>query len=267
MSRIQTLHYMLLVLLAMCLSPNVAAQPNEIERLYGQGVHAYHSGLLEEALLAFDQAVGLGARDPRIFYYRGAVQDARGFADGASADFMTGAQLEYQSQGRFYSVGRALERVQGVVRLQIENARNNARLVAMQQSAPDSGNPLAGQFDAVPVVPDPLPVTAARPAINFPDTTGQAYPNTPFDNTAPATDDPASVPPTGDGEMPPGGDNSDDSGSEDDGQKPADESGEKSPEQDDPFGENPDSGNDKDDAPEDSGENKPEDDDPFGDGN
>lgn len=274
MNRILTFHCLLFLSLAIGHSPVVMAQPDEIERLYGQGVHAFHSGLLDESLAAFDQAVSLGARDPRIFYYRGVVQDARGFKDAASADFQTGSELEFQSQGRFYSVGRALERVQGTVRLQIETARQSARLSAIQRSIPGAGNPMTGLLEEIPVVPDPLPVTAARPTINFPDTTGGTYPNTPFSNPTPSNNEPASNPPTTDEAMPAGeGDSADEPKESDDAgdsknERPADDDGAaEEPDQSDPFGDESDSANDKKEESDDSGGDKPDDDDPFGDGN
>ena len=57
-----------MVAIAMLVSAATAeAQSTKaMEQLYGQGVHAYHSGQMQNAVDAFSQAVSLGSRDPRV---------------------------------------------------------------------------------------------------------------------------------------------------------------------------------------------------------
>jgi hypothetical protein len=52
----------------------------------------------------------------------------------AVTDFRKGAELESKDINRFYNVGRALERVQGAERLELENYRVDARMAALEQS-------------------------------------------------------------------------------------------------------------------------------------
>lgn len=260
------------------------AQSDVIDRLYGQGVHAYHSGLLNESLGALNQAIELGTRDPRVYFYRGVTQNALGNVQAAIEDFSSGAQFEFASIGRFYSVGRALERIQGNVRMQIEAARQSARLAASQISNRSLLGGSPEESLARPVLSDALP-NAGK--INLPDTTGRQYPNVPFANgdvtgtkvdpnaepdpatndgslpskqpappvkeTAPPTEEPANSEPENAGDdVPPADDNP--FGDKPDGDKPKDVP----PADDDPFG--------ADGTDEPAGDEPADDDDPFGDG-
>ncbi len=264
-----------------CATPGaLQAQSDVVDSLYGQGVHAFHAGLLNESLGAFDQAIELGTRDPRVYYYRGVTQSAIGNVDAATADFSNGAQFEFASIGRFYSVSRALERVQGSVRLQIEAARQEARLAASYNSNHSIlGDPVAGSL-ARPVIAD-APANAGNvPKINLPDTTGRQYPNVPFGNSGAtrAPVDPSAVP-----------DPATDNGSLPTTQlappleqpvpkEPEGSGGDDPPADDNPFGDKPDGNQPMDDQPAndnpsgDEGTDKPsgdepaDDDDPFGDG-
>jgi len=172
-------------------STTVDAQSSQaMEQLYGQGVHAYHSGQMQNAMDAFSQAIQLGSRDPRVYYFRGLAQSGTGNSNAAIADYSIGAQLEASSTGRHYDVGRALERVQGGMRLEIENARRNARLTSRSQAI-DMGSPNFVDSPASnrPIIPDPLPSgqVAPKPTTNFPDVGGVQNPGTPFaDPNAPA---------------------------------------------------------------------------------
>ena len=267
----QKLIFSIFAMLPCAMPMALQAQSDVVEKLYGQGVHAYHSGMLNESLSAFDKAIELGTRDPRVYYYRGVTQSAVGNPDAAATDFSNGAQFEFASIGRFYSVGRSLERVQGDVRMQIEEARQSARLAARHDSNRSIlESPVDGSL-ARPVIADAHAKTGTDRAINFPDITGKKYPNVPFANTgaapAPATNektpatDPAPVEPVPPTEDPAPSDTPDGTADEapaDDspfGDEPMDDQ----PADDDPFGDGS-SGE----TP--SGDEPAQDDDPFGDG-
>lgn len=165
-----------------------AQSSNAMEQLYGRGVHAYHSGQMQNARDALSQAVDLGSRDPRVYYFRGL---AHGFLDNKEAamkDFKSGAQLEATTTGRHFDVNRALERVQGEMRLEIENARRTARL-AKSSTAQGSGTREMADKN-LPVVPDPMTSgQAAGQSTNFPDVTGVQNPGTPFSESAGSTNE------------------------------------------------------------------------------
>lgn len=241
-----------------------AAQPNDLEKLYGKGVHAYNDGRYDEAAAYFDEAVELGTRDPRIWYFRGIVKQTNG-GDG-SEDFRKGASLEFATTGRFFDIGRSLEKIQGNVRLKIEDARRSARTAA--RAAGPRAKP-EGSLSGLPIVPNLVPGVRVIPQTNFPDTRGKQYPNTPFAQVpagdaspaaaqpAPVTDDPFPVetpqPDTGPedpfGEEMPA---EPAAGSDDPFAEGSDADG------DNPFGDNP--------SGEDPDESGGDDDDPFGDG-
>ena len=150
-----------------------------LDQLYGQGVHAYYSGELQNSMNLFSKSIKLNSRDPRVYFFRGLVQSQMGDDDAATADFKLGAQLEATSSGRHYAVGQALERVQGKLRLQIEHARHQASYRSVE-----SAKAMASENTDIvrPMIPDPTPADqATTPQTNFPDVTGIDNPGTPFD--------------------------------------------------------------------------------------
>ena len=159
---------------------NVDAQSaRAMQQLYGQGVHAYNAGQMQNAIDSLTQAITAGTRDPRVYYFRGLANAGLGNTTAASSDYSIGAQLEASSSGRHYAVGRALERVQGGTRLEIETARRNAKIFVRTQA---QGIASPGFVDnSRPIIPDPVPAgqVAPRPT-NFPDVTGIQNPGTPF---------------------------------------------------------------------------------------
>jgi hypothetical protein len=102
---------------------------------YGRGVHAHFSG---DSLLAdqyLTHAIKTNPRDPRPYYFRALNRLKLGRTPEALDDFGDGAMLEAKSPGQ-YTVGYALERVQGPNRLTLEKYRENARIqhaIASQQ--------------------------------------------------------------------------------------------------------------------------------------
>ena len=75
-----------------------------------------------------------GSRDPRVFYFRGLTDLKLGHEPEAKQDFLTGAQSESKDVNKFYNVSRALERVQGSERVELENYRVEARMVALEEA-------------------------------------------------------------------------------------------------------------------------------------
>ena len=114
----------------------VNAQNTSEAKLYGQGVHAYNNGDYAGALSIFDAAVENGSEDPRVYLFRGLVYHQQGKAEESLKDLKHGAELEAVDKRGFYPVSPALIRVQGKVRLQIENLRREARanLVATEKA-------------------------------------------------------------------------------------------------------------------------------------
>lgn len=114
--------------------PTLGSAQDVLSELYGRGVHAYFAGDSTGALVFLDDADKAGSKDPRVFYFRGLVKAGMGMTDDAAADFEKGANLEVTSK-RAVEVGKALARVQGANRLQIEDARRKARLTAQASKA------------------------------------------------------------------------------------------------------------------------------------
>lgn len=116
----------------LCLASAVGAhaQDSVLADLYGRGVHAYYSYQYDQAADYLVAAIDQGSQDPRVHYYLGLVFHATGRSQEAEAEFKRGAQLEATSTDRLFDVGRALQRVQGPIRLEIENHRSAARIAA-----------------------------------------------------------------------------------------------------------------------------------------
>ncbi|MCO6458830.1 MAG: hypothetical protein J5I93_26280, partial [Pirellulaceae bacterium] len=111
-------------------TPAAQAQDSLLQELYGRGVHAYFSGDYQRASQSLSAAIEQGFDDPRCFYFRGLSESALGRSKQATDDFRRGAELEMTPNGALVSIGRALERVQGYQRLEIERIRDDVRLEA-----------------------------------------------------------------------------------------------------------------------------------------
>ena len=124
--------FRLIICLFMSISVTVKAQNISNSKLYGQGVHAYNIGEYDAALNIFSSAVEQGTEDPRVFLFRGLVYHQQGKTKESLTDLKKGAELEAVDKRGFYPVSPALIRVQGKVRLQIENLRREARANLVQ---------------------------------------------------------------------------------------------------------------------------------------
>lgn len=104
-----------------------AQSKSDVEQLYGQGVHLFHSNQLFEAIGCFDDAEALETQDPRIFFYRGLSHSRLGDEMMAAFDYEKASRMEQTVAGRSYSVPKALERIQGRERSVIERYRRAAK--------------------------------------------------------------------------------------------------------------------------------------------
>lgn len=173
------------------ITPVAYAQNGILTELYGNGVHAYYSHDYARAYDLLSRAIGGGLNDPRAYYFRGLTNIATGRPDEAEADMRVGAQLE--ATGNFGPlVGRALTRVQGTQRMQIELIRQQARLEHRAAAADRDRQRYSDAQEAEaqvlrtpprPRTPPPLPgrPAAAAPAADAP---------TPFDDDAMAPGQP-----------------------------------------------------------------------------
>lgn len=103
--------------------------------IVGMGMHAYFSGQDSSAKKAFDMAIGVDARNPVPYYFRGLILLRSGDEQSAEVDFSVGSYLESTNRVQRGAVGRALERIQGTVRQRIEVHRRRP-LALPQEDAP-----------------------------------------------------------------------------------------------------------------------------------
>jgi hypothetical protein len=120
--------------LASLSAASLLAQDAVLGQNYGAGVHAYFTGDSMKAYEQLTAAIDHGSKDPRVFYFRGLAYLRLGRPQEAVTDFRKGADVESKDINRFYNVGKALERVQGADRLQLEGYRVNARMAAYEES-------------------------------------------------------------------------------------------------------------------------------------
>jgi hypothetical protein len=110
------------------------AQEAILGQKYGQGVHEYFAGDYSGAYSQLTAAIKGGSKDPRVFYFRGLTFLKLGRAPDAATDFAKGASYESRDLNKFYNVSKAIERIQGPARREIENHRTEARMLAMEQA-------------------------------------------------------------------------------------------------------------------------------------
>jgi hypothetical protein len=108
------------------------AQDAVLGQEYGAGVHAFFAGDYAGAYEHLAVAIQGGSKDPRAFYFRGLACLNLGRGPDATIDFRKGAELESADVNRFYNVGKALERVQGSGRAELEKYRVAARMAALE---------------------------------------------------------------------------------------------------------------------------------------
>jgi hypothetical protein len=153
---------------------SVRADDSVFDQMYGNGVHAYFGGDYSRAYDNLSAAIRGGSRDPRVYYFRAFAESRLGREQDAAADFQTGATFE-ATGGSQNLVSQALERIQGPTRATLEQYRENARAVALQNAPTQpSGAPFVQRREAAEPTPTP-PADQIRP---LPPTgvTGQAPP-------------------------------------------------------------------------------------------
>ena len=102
-------------------------RPKDAGRLYGKGYNLFWRGEYADALRHFEAAVSLRNDDARYLYYQGLSQLVLGRKSLADASMSQAAQLEARRSSQQDRVARALERLQGQLRLRVESFRNGSR--------------------------------------------------------------------------------------------------------------------------------------------
>jgi hypothetical protein len=146
--------------------PAFAQDP--LDDVYGHAVHAYFRGDAATAQQWLNDAIGAGSQDPRAFYFRGLCEAAlSGDPEAGVSDFEEAAQLEIDGK-KVVNVGKALERIQGPTRCQIEAIRRKARLASrsryleMQRQRYEQGIGNGAKIPLSPSDAPPRPVPAAN---------------------------------------------------------------------------------------------------------
>jgi hypothetical protein len=96
--------------------------------MYSHGVHSYFTGNLNRADIYLYRAIELNPNDPRPYYFRGLALMRLGRTWEAQDVIEQGAAVEASARSSSYSIGEALERVQGADRLRLEELRRTAKL-------------------------------------------------------------------------------------------------------------------------------------------
>ena len=166
-----------LAAMVVCSISGLANAQDPLDENYGRAVHSFFRGDSYKAQELLDEVVAAGSQDPRVFYFRGLAASRNGFTDQATADFNEGAKLEVSGK-RVVNVGRALERIQGPTRIEIEKARLQARLDARSRileldrtrydALQKSGGAAAGGLVVPPsvTVPGVTPLAPNDPFLN-----------------------------------------------------------------------------------------------------
>lgn len=215
--RMKTWSLVALVSATLC---NTAWSQDPLDEIYGRAVHHYFRGDTISAETMLNEVVAAGSQDPRVFFFRGLVMARNGQTDAATTDFTKGAELEIAGK-KVVNVGKALERIQGPHRVELEKARTHARLAsrskvmemnrARYEAMQQQGGAAAGGLVVPPRVgvqpaplapndpfvtgmtrgePTPVPTPGAtEPAVPAPSGTP-----TPTETTPPAGDDPFGSP-------------------------------------------------------------------------
>ncbi|XZE44733.1 hypothetical protein SH467x_004350 [Pirellulaceae bacterium SH467] len=196
--RMKTWSIVALVSAGLC---NVASAQDPLDEIYGRAVHQYFRGdsLTAEAML--NEVIAAGSQDPRVYFFRGLAMVRNGQPDAAATDFQKGADLEIAGK-KVVNVGKALERIQGPHRMELEKARSQARLAsrskvleiqrARYEAMQQQGGAAAGGL----VVPPQVGVQPSPLAPNDPFVTGMKR-GEPTPVEVPAVTDPAVPAPSG----------------------------------------------------------------------
>ena len=134
-----------------------------LSQLYGRGVHAYFKCDYLGAQKHLDDAISSGVNDPRAYYFRGLIKSQMGNRYDAEGDYRMAATLEARGAGTF-DIGRALIRVQGQRRLELEAIRQEVLIFARnQRPATTETYPFEPLLPSEPLLPTG-PETELEPA-------------------------------------------------------------------------------------------------------
>ena len=131
----QRLKRSLVALLVVC-SVAVTCTANDLN----DSMQLYFKGDYKRARERLSKSIGEGHVDARSYYFRGLASYHLGDLAAATADFRTGAQLETRGLGK--GAGQALQRIQGIERLQLEKHRRLAKLKARQRRQSTTPRPI-----------------------------------------------------------------------------------------------------------------------------
>lgn len=124
---------MALVIVSMASTYIVAGEPTAAN-LYGKGVHAYFAGDYDSAIAWLTESIQKNEGDPRAYYFRGLAKASRDGVEAGLADFATGAELEVDPvDEKYYNVNGALQRVQGRLRVALEQQRSAVKKAAAEK--------------------------------------------------------------------------------------------------------------------------------------
>ncbi len=104
-----------------------------LEELFSTGTHAYYAGQFRQAYELLSEAIAGGLQDPRVFYMRGVVLHALGRPEQGERDFRKGAELEVRQQLEPQDVNGFLTRVQGRLRVKLEQIRRQERVKVLRR--------------------------------------------------------------------------------------------------------------------------------------
>ncbi len=126
--------WLTLVLVAQTAASAIEKELSPTE-LYGQGIHAYFAGDLEQAIHSLTAAIDRSDQDPdpKPYFFRGLALSQQGGMEAAQADFAKGAALEAVNGTRSHDVSAALQRIQGTMRTEIERQRSAALKLASEK--------------------------------------------------------------------------------------------------------------------------------------
>ena len=104
---------------------------DEVDSIYGQGVHAFFDRDYEEAVHILSKAERIKHNDPRPYYFLGLAYLRQRKTEQADQCFKKAAQLEFSERTlRDYAVSESLRRIQGAERQRIEKIRIDERMNA-----------------------------------------------------------------------------------------------------------------------------------------
>ena len=107
---------------------------DEVDHIYGKGVHAFFDQNYGEAVAILSQADELRSNDPRTYYFMGLAYLRQKKNELADQSFKKAAVLEFSGRSiRDYSVSESLRRIQGTERLHIEQIRSEERINAQKR--------------------------------------------------------------------------------------------------------------------------------------